>query len=119
MFGSSEAARQLGGAINESFGWPVDLKNFDVEVILNIANSECLTVYPLILSYLFTYLFFIYSSYLILFTILSKLKREQPSRGKFSKSIVISGVIVFYPLYIKTEGTLRAQTFVAESVLIS
>ncbi|XP_063589266.1 tRNA (guanine(6)-N2)-methyltransferase THUMP3-like [Penaeus indicus] len=39
IFGSPEAARQFGAGINEKFNWPVDLKNFDLEVILYIDNE--------------------------------------------------------------------------------
>ncbi|KAB7500459.1 THUMP domain-containing protein 3 [Armadillidium nasatum] len=39
VFGSSEAARQFGGGINEKFGWPVDLKHHTLEVDLNIVEN--------------------------------------------------------------------------------
>ncbi|XP_018018777.1 THUMP domain-containing protein 3-like isoform X2 [Hyalella azteca] len=39
VFGSPEAARQLGAALNDRFRWPVKLKDFLVEVILNIADN--------------------------------------------------------------------------------
>ncbi|XP_045614444.2 tRNA (guanine(6)-N2)-methyltransferase THUMP3 isoform X1 [Procambarus clarkii] len=51
-FGSSEAARQFGGAVNEIFGWPVDLSNFELEILLYIDTefvytAICLTREPL------------------------------------------------------------------------
>ncbi|KAF2349917.1 THUMP domain [Trinorchestia longiramus] len=41
VFGSPEAARQLGAAINDRFSWPVRMKHYLVEVNLNITDSEC------------------------------------------------------------------------------
>ncbi|XP_076047658.1 tRNA (guanine(6)-N(2))-methyltransferase THUMP3-like isoform X2 [Oratosquilla oratoria] len=38
-FGSPEAARQFGGGINEKFGWPVKLSEFDLEVVLYISEE--------------------------------------------------------------------------------
>ncbi|MPC32869.1 THUMP domain-containing protein 3 [Portunus trituberculatus] len=35
-FGSPEAARQFGAGVNEMFMWPVDLTNFDLEILLCI-----------------------------------------------------------------------------------
>ncbi|XP_042231882.1 THUMP domain-containing protein 3-like isoform X2 [Homarus americanus] len=51
-FGSSEAARQFGGAVNEMFGWPVDLSCFELEILLYIDTEfvyvgVCLTREPL------------------------------------------------------------------------
>ncbi|XP_041281966.1 THUMP domain-containing protein 3 isoform X2 [Onychostruthus taczanowskii] len=39
-FTSNEAARDFGGAVQEHFQWKADMTNFDVEVLLNIHNSE-------------------------------------------------------------------------------
>ncbi|XP_053650269.2 tRNA (guanine(6)-N2)-methyltransferase THUMP3 [Cherax quadricarinatus] len=52
IFGSSEAARQFGGAVNEIFGWPVDLSNFELEILLYIDTefvyaAVCLTREPM------------------------------------------------------------------------
>ncbi|VDM63031.1 unnamed protein product [Angiostrongylus costaricensis] len=42
-FSSMDAARALGGQINNVFGWRADMKNFDMEVLLNIRN-DCVLV---------------------------------------------------------------------------
>ena len=34
------AAAQFGGAINDYFGWNVDLENYDLEVVLNINDNN-------------------------------------------------------------------------------
>ncbi|XP_012781387.1 tRNA (guanine(6)-N2)-methyltransferase THUMP3 isoform X2 [Ochotona princeps] len=39
-FTSNEAARDFGGAVQEYFKWKADMTNFDVEVLLNIHDSE-------------------------------------------------------------------------------
>ncbi|XP_068013842.1 tRNA (guanine(6)-N2)-methyltransferase THUMP3 [Melanerpes formicivorus] len=39
-FTSNEAARDFGGAVQEHFQWKADMTDFDVEVLLNIHNSE-------------------------------------------------------------------------------
>lgn len=39
-FSSPEAAAKFGGGINDFFGWRVDLSNPDIEVLLNIVNSN-------------------------------------------------------------------------------
>ena len=39
-FTSMQAAAKFGGAINDIFGWIVDLENFDLEVLLNIVDSH-------------------------------------------------------------------------------
>jgi len=39
-FDSTSAAACLGSAINRYFGWSVDLKKFDFEILLNIDNEE-------------------------------------------------------------------------------
>jgi 23S rRNA G2445 N2-methylase RlmL len=39
-FTSMEAASQFGGQINERFHWPVSMKEFDVEVMLNIRDMR-------------------------------------------------------------------------------
>ncbi|XP_054990795.1 tRNA (guanine(6)-N2)-methyltransferase THUMP3 [Sorex araneus] len=39
-FSSNEAARDFGGAVQEHFKWKADMTNFDVEVLLNIHDSE-------------------------------------------------------------------------------
>ncbi|XP_030632610.1 tRNA (guanine(6)-N(2))-methyltransferase THUMP3 [Chanos chanos] len=39
-FTSNEAAREFGGAVQEVFQWKADMTRFDVEVLLNIHNSE-------------------------------------------------------------------------------
>ncbi|CAG5114839.1 unnamed protein product [Candidula unifasciata] len=39
-FDSTSAAASFGSALVAYFGWQVDLKNFDLEVILNIDNEE-------------------------------------------------------------------------------
>lgn len=51
-FGSPEAARQFGAGVNDMFRWPVDLANFDLEVLLCIDRefvyvALCLTREPL------------------------------------------------------------------------
>lgn len=42
VFGSQEAARQLGAAVNDRFGWPVRLNKPQIEIILNVTET---TVY--------------------------------------------------------------------------
>ncbi|XP_064486584.1 tRNA (guanine(6)-N2)-methyltransferase THUMP3-like isoform X2 [Ornithodoros turicata] len=39
-FTSMEAAAIFGGAINDTFHWGVDMKNFDIEVVLNISEEQ-------------------------------------------------------------------------------
>lgn len=39
-FTSNEAARDFGGAVQDHFKWKADMTNFDVEVLLNIHNTE-------------------------------------------------------------------------------
>ncbi|PVD24519.1 hypothetical protein C0Q70_15002 [Pomacea canaliculata] len=39
-FDSMSAAASFGSAVQTYFGWNVDMKNFDIEVILNIDNEE-------------------------------------------------------------------------------
>ncbi|XP_041946184.1 THUMP domain-containing protein 3 isoform X1 [Alosa sapidissima] len=39
-FTSNDAARDFGGAVQEFFQWKADMTKFDVEVLLNIHNSE-------------------------------------------------------------------------------
>ncbi|XP_078466683.1 tRNA (guanine(6)-N(2))-methyltransferase THUMP3 isoform X3 [Lampetra planeri] len=39
-FTSMEAAREFGGAVQDHFGWKADMKNFDVEVLVNIHDQE-------------------------------------------------------------------------------
>lgn len=39
-FTSMEAASQFGSGVNKSFGWKVDLKNADIEVLLRIVDDE-------------------------------------------------------------------------------
>ncbi|VTJ85826.1 Hypothetical predicted protein, partial [Marmota monax] len=39
-FTSNEAARDLGGAVQDYFKWKADMTNFDVEVLLNIHDNE-------------------------------------------------------------------------------
>ncbi|XP_061688827.1 THUMP domain-containing protein 3 [Syngnathoides biaculeatus] len=39
-FSSNEAARDFGGAVQEFFQWKADMTKFDIEVLLNIHNSE-------------------------------------------------------------------------------
>ncbi|XP_026357068.1 THUMP domain-containing protein 3 isoform X2 [Ursus americanus] len=39
-FSSNEAARDFGGAVQDYFKWKADMTNFDVEVLLNIHDSE-------------------------------------------------------------------------------
>uniref|UniRef100_A0A6A7FYK6 THUMP domain-containing protein 3-like isoform X2 n=1 Tax=Hirondellea gigas TaxID=1518452 RepID=A0A6A7FYK6_9CRUS len=46
-FGSQEAARQLGSAINDRFSWPVQLENYHIDVILNIATTFVYVALPL------------------------------------------------------------------------
>ena len=40
LFTSMQAAAKFGGAINDLFGWIVDLENFDLEVLLNIVDHH-------------------------------------------------------------------------------
>ncbi|GFO21290.1 THUMP domain-containing protein 3 [Plakobranchus ocellatus] len=39
-FDSASAAASFGSAVITYFKWPVDLKNFDIEILLNIDNEE-------------------------------------------------------------------------------
>uniref|UniRef100_A0A914W994 UPF0020 domain-containing protein n=1 Tax=Plectus sambesii TaxID=2011161 RepID=A0A914W994_9BILA len=39
-FGSMDAARALGNVINNCFGWPPKMDDFDIEVVLRINNSD-------------------------------------------------------------------------------
>ncbi|XP_061544214.1 THUMP domain-containing protein 3 isoform X2 [Phycodurus eques] len=39
-FSSNEAARDFGGAVQEFFQWKADMTKFDIEVLLNIHNTE-------------------------------------------------------------------------------
>ncbi|XP_007522327.1 tRNA (guanine(6)-N2)-methyltransferase THUMP3 isoform X1 [Erinaceus europaeus] len=39
-FTSNEAARDFGGSVQDHFKWKADMTNFDVEVLLNIHDSE-------------------------------------------------------------------------------
>ncbi|RWS12248.1 THUMP domain-containing protein 3-like isoform X2 [Dinothrombium tinctorium] len=39
-FTSNEAAAILGGIINETYHWPVSMKQFDLEIIFNIKDKE-------------------------------------------------------------------------------
>uniref|UniRef100_A0A8C4NGH6 THUMP domain containing 3 n=1 Tax=Eptatretus burgeri TaxID=7764 RepID=A0A8C4NGH6_EPTBU len=39
-FSSMEAAREFGGAVQDRFGWKADMKNFDIEILLNIREKE-------------------------------------------------------------------------------
>ncbi|KIH47402.1 THUMP domain protein, partial [Ancylostoma duodenale] len=39
-FSSMDAAKALGAQINNIFGWRPDMKNFDMEVVLNIRNDS-------------------------------------------------------------------------------
>ncbi|KAK3102189.1 hypothetical protein FSP39_009469 [Pinctada imbricata] len=39
-FDSMGAASNFGGAVNEYFGWNVSMKNFDIEVVLNIEETD-------------------------------------------------------------------------------
>ncbi|UYV63988.1 THUMPD3 [Cordylochernes scorpioides] len=39
-FTSMEAAAAFGGAVNDRFHWRIDLKNFDLEVVLNIVEHS-------------------------------------------------------------------------------
>ena len=46
-FKSQECASILGAAVNESFGWTVSMKEYDIEVVLNIKEKHiyvCLTL---------------------------------------------------------------------------
>ena len=40
IFQSPQAAAAFGGSINDHFGWQVDLKNFDVEVVLTVEDKH-------------------------------------------------------------------------------
>lgn len=42
-FTSMEAASATGGRINDTFGWPVKMKNYDIEVLLDI-NDNCMVL---------------------------------------------------------------------------
>uniref|UniRef100_A0A0K0DQC9 THUMP domain-containing protein n=1 Tax=Angiostrongylus cantonensis TaxID=6313 RepID=A0A0K0DQC9_ANGCA len=42
-FSSMDAAKALGGQINNVFGWRADMKNFDMELLLNI-RYDCMLV---------------------------------------------------------------------------
>lgn len=39
-FTSMEAAAMFGGAVNDTFHWGVDMKNYDLEVVLNVAQDS-------------------------------------------------------------------------------
>ena len=39
-FQSGDAAKEMGGIINSSFGWPVSMKEFDLEVVLFVKDNE-------------------------------------------------------------------------------
>uniref|UniRef100_UPI00358E40D5 tRNA (guanine(6)-N2)-methyltransferase THUMP3 isoform X2 n=1 Tax=Myxine glutinosa TaxID=7769 RepID=UPI00358E40D5 len=39
-FSSMEAAREFGGAVQDRFSWKADMKNFDIEILLNIRDKE-------------------------------------------------------------------------------
>ena len=39
-FGSPDAARNFGGSVQDYFGWNVKMKNFDVEVVINIDDDH-------------------------------------------------------------------------------
>ncbi|KAM4652888.1 tRNA (guanine(6)-N(2))-methyltransferase THUMP3 [Discoglossus pictus] len=41
-FTSNDAARDFGGAVQDHFKWKADMKNFDVEVLLNISFNDLL-----------------------------------------------------------------------------
>ncbi|KAH6921800.1 hypothetical protein HPB50_004999 [Hyalomma asiaticum] len=48
-FTSMEAAAVFGGAVNDTFGWGVDMRNFDLEVVLHVDPGcvyVCLTLTP-------------------------------------------------------------------------
>ena len=40
VFQSPQAAAHFGGAVQDYFGWNVDLKNFDIEVVLTVFESK-------------------------------------------------------------------------------
>ncbi|KAK6751593.1 hypothetical protein RB195_003167 [Necator americanus] len=46
-FSSMDAARELGAQINNIFGWRPDMKNFDMEVVLNLKNETMLVMVAL------------------------------------------------------------------------
>ncbi|EYC45812.1 hypothetical protein Y032_0416g1087 [Ancylostoma ceylanicum] len=46
-FSSMDAAKALGAQINNIFGWRPDMKNFDMEVVLNIRNDTMLVMVAL------------------------------------------------------------------------
>ncbi|KJH45619.1 THUMP domain protein [Dictyocaulus viviparus] len=46
-FSSMEAASALGAEINKVFGWRPDMKNFDMEVLLNVRNNSILVMVAL------------------------------------------------------------------------
>ena len=39
-FGSMDAAREIGGAVQEKFGWKVKMKGFDIEVVANVDSEQ-------------------------------------------------------------------------------
>ena len=39
-FQSPDVARNFGGAVQDYFGWNVKMKNYDIEVVVNIDNSD-------------------------------------------------------------------------------
>ncbi|XP_074646228.1 tRNA (guanine(6)-N(2))-methyltransferase THUMP3-like [Tubulanus polymorphus] len=47
VFQSMQAAARFGGLIQDYFGWNVNLKNFDIEVVLNINDNDVSVMIPL------------------------------------------------------------------------
>ena len=39
-FSSMDVARQVGGKIQDKFGWGVKMKEFDIEVVINIDSNQ-------------------------------------------------------------------------------
>ena len=35
-----DAAREIGGAVQEKFGWKVKMKGFDIEVVANVDSEQ-------------------------------------------------------------------------------
>lgn len=52
-FSSMDAARALGAQINNIFGWRPDMKNFDMEVVLNIRNDTVVNSFQFVFCHLF------------------------------------------------------------------
>jgi adenylyl- and sulfurtransferase ThiI len=44
-FGSQDAAKEIGGAMQDKFNWTVKMKGFDIEVVVNIDPGGNCNIY--------------------------------------------------------------------------